>query len=276
MPGNVPLSPVRPLLDFLVKIRFLLFLVVLEAVSMALIHRHTFLRDNVVFTTAGTVWGHVCELNSSITGYVGLKDENEKLTLQVASLRAQLDELKNMMEISLLPETVDSIVVARVVSNIPNKNQNFITVDKGTDEGVMEGMGVCNADGVVGVVYRTSRSYSLVMPLVNTNVSLSCQVKGRDSYGFLNWNGQDIYVADLVDLPSRSGVMPGDTIITSGYSESFRMGMIVGVVSSADALSDADGMKVKVRLAADFGRLDFVYIDERVPENVIPEEFEMY
>ncbi len=258
----------RTPLDFLVKLRYLLLLLVLEAVCVLLIHRHGALRDNVVFTTAGSVAGLVCKASSSVSDYFGLRKENRKLTEEIAWLRSELYQLRDSAEIASLPRTESNVVVARVINNTISKNNNFITIDKGSMDGLRQGMCVYESDGVVGVVYRVSKRYALVMPLLNTESNISCRVKGGDCFGFLRWNGGDVHYASLTDLPSRSGVAKGDTIETSGFSSVFPKGLMVGRVSSIDDTRDGGSPEVSVELSVDFSRIEYVYVGL----DVVPEE----
>lgn len=262
----------RSLLDFLVRIRFLLLLILLETVSMALIHRHTFLRDNVVFTTAGRVGGFMSEIGSSFSGYVGLREENAILTREVTALRNEVQRLQEVADARELSEQYDSVIVGRVVNNVISRAQNYVTIDKGASDGLIEGMGVCDAQGVVGVVYRTSSKYALVMPLINTNSSISCIVKGRDCFGFVRWQGGDVQYADLTDLPSQTGISVGDTVLTSGFSESFPMNLPVGYVSSVN-YNPGESPDVRIRLAVNFGHLKYVYACSGISFEELPEEF---
>lgn len=260
----------RTLLDFLVRIRFFLFLVLLESVCMVLISRHAELRDNVAFTTASSAGGFVCRLSSSVTAYVGLKDENRRLAGEVAELRGEVYILRNCLSLSKLPSGGDSVFVARVINNSISRKQNYITIDKGSDDGLQEGMGVYDSRGVIGIVYRTSARYALVMSLANTDSNVSCSIKGRGSLGFLRWDGSDIYTAYLTELPSRSGVSVGDTVVTSGYSRAFPKDLPVGYVTSVK-ISDDGSPVVVVGLSVDFSNLGYVYIGKGNLSDDIPE-----
>lgn len=266
----------RALLDALIRLRFLLLFIALEAISMALIHRHTFLRDNVVFTSAGRVTAAISRISSSVTDYFGLRNENERLVRQNAALKSEIYRLRYYSDMSRIDEiSADSmiagdIVVARVINNVLDRSQNYVTIDKGKRDGLTEGMGVCESGGIVGVVYRTSEKYALVMPLLNTNTKISCNVLGLDSFGFLRWNAEDLYHALLTDMPSQSGISVGDTVVTSGYSESFPKGLTVGYVESVSPVP-GESPVVSVRLAVDFGALGFVYVCKGIRMDELPE-----
>lgn len=259
----------RPLLDLLYRLRFLLLFILLETVCVILIYHHAGLRDNVVFTSAGAVSGSVRNVCRSVSDYFGLRDENERLANEIAGLRSELDELRDRLSEAALPAGDDTIVVARVIDNVVNRNENFITINKGAKDGVAEGMGVCAEKGVAGVVYKVSDNYAVVMSLLNSNSKVSCRVRNRDVFGFVRWNGGNTNSVSLTDLPSRPDIRQGDTIETSGFSESFRQGLVVGYVS--DVTDTGDGQShIDVRLAADLVSLGYVYINK----GFFPEELD--
>lgn len=240
---------------------------------MVLISRHSGLRDNVAFTTASSVGGFVSTVGSSVSGYFGLKNENERLAGEVSELRGELYALRDYISRAGLPSycDADSVMVARVINNTVNRTQNYITIDKGSDDGLKEGMGVYESRGVVGIVYRMSSRYALVMPLLNTNSNISCSVKGRGSLGFLKWTGGDVYSALLTELPSRSGVSVGDTVVTSGFSKALPKDLLVGYVTSVGKADDGSP-QVVVGLSVDFCDIGYVYISKGGLPDDLPDD----
>lgn len=81
------------------------------------------------------------------------------------------------------------LIPAKVVDNSIDKPQNFITINKGTADGVREDMGVACGNGVVGIVYLVSKHYSVVIPVLNTESNISCAINGRGYFGYLHWRG---------------------------------------------------------------------------------------
>ena len=52
------------------------------------------------------------------------------------------------------------IFKANVIKNSLNRVDNYITLDEGSSAGIRPEMGVVDANGVVGIVYKTSPHYS--------------------------------------------------------------------------------------------------------------------
>lgn len=118
-------------------------------------------------------------------------------------------------------------------------------------------------NGVVGIVYKTSPTYSLVISLLNSKSNISCKIAGNDYFGHLKWSGVDPQYAYLQDLPRHAVFQLGDQIVTSGYSSVFPEGIMVGTID--DMFNSDDGLSyiLKIKLSTDFAKLTDVRVIER-------------
>ena len=87
----------------------------------------------------------------------------------------------------------------------------------------------------------------------------SAKIKKNNYYGSLQWDGNDYAYSYLNDIPYHVEVNAGDTIVTSGLSKIFPEGIVVGYVESVDK-ETANFLKIKVKLAVDFKRINHVYV----------------
>ena len=122
-------------------------------------------------------------------------------------------------------------------------------------------MGVVDANGVVGIVYKTSPHYSTVIPLLNSKSSISCKIVGSEYFGYLKWEYGDSRYAYLKDLPRHAEFNLGDTVVTSGYSTVFPAGIMVGTVDDMSDSHDGLSYLLKIKLATDFGKVSNVRLD---------------
>ena len=262
----------RTLFNFLVKHNDWFLLLLLEGISLVLMVRFNNYQGAAFFTSAGSVAGNVYSTFMDANRYFHLKKENDglvaqnlALTREVSELQEQLAEYRNseMLSTSPIVANISSgyrFLTANVINNSLNKVNNFITLNKGTDDGVCAEMGVFNSDGIVGVVYLASPSRSLVIPLLNSKSNISCRVKGSDSFCSLSWDGGDPRYSTLVDLPRYAQFETGDTVITSGFSSIFPGGLPVGIVENIEDSADGMFYTVRVKLFADFSRLTTVFL----------------
>ena len=257
----------KHLLEFLWRFRHWLLFIVLEALSLALLLHFNSYQRSVWLSSAGRVAGIVYEWADGVTSYFRLKGVNEDLSRRNAWLEERVSVLERHLREAgdtsaaalQLPPPYQTIR-ARVIKNSLNLVDNYITLDHGEAAGVRPDMGVAGTDGVVGIVYKVSARYALVLPVLNSHSNLSCMIQGSGYFGYLRWEGGDPRYAWLEDLPRHAEFELGDTVVTSGYSAVFPQGVTVGTVDDAVDADDGLSYRLKIRLATDFGRLDAVRI----------------
>lgn len=137
---------------------------------------------------------------------------------------------------------------------------NFLTIDRGSKDGILRGQGVRNEDGVVGIVRTVGTNYSVVLPIINTQMNLSCRFAKNDYIGTLQWDGRDSRFAMLTDVAAHMVVNTGDTIITSGLSPVFPEGIPVGIVENSTLKEGDSYYTIRVRLHTNFKRLKYVEV----------------
>ena len=262
----------RNLLNFLVKYNYWFLFILLEVASFVLLFRFNRYQQSVFFTSANAVAGQLYDFTGSIAAYFHLKDTNEdlldhniRLEQRVAALEAALQDARSDTASfrsldSIPPGTRYSLHKARVIKNSLNRLDNYLTLDRGTADSIRPEMGVVDANGVVGIVYKVTPHYALVLSLLNSKSSLSCKIQGSGYFGYLKWEGGDSRHAWLRDLPRHAEFSVGDTVVTSGYSAVFPPGLLVGYVEEMSVSHDGLSYLLKIRLATDFGRISDVRV----------------
>ncbi|WP_018109544.1 rod shape-determining protein MreC [Bacteroides propionicifaciens] len=263
----------RKLLQFLHQYNYWFLFIILEVTSFILIFKYNNYQHSVYLTSANTATGKMYEWKSTVTSYFHLKsinedllDRNIELEKKIANLQATIREEYSLEEDHrLLDDVVTSkykFFKAHVVQNSLNSANNFITLDKGSLDGIRPEMGVIDGNGVVGIVYKTSPHYSWVMSLLNTKSNISCKIAGNNYFGNLTWEYGDVGYAYLRDLPRHATFSLGDTIVTSGFSAIFPEGILVGTIDDMSDIDDGFSFYLKVKLSVDFGKLDGVRVIE--------------
>ena len=251
----------RSLLDFIVRHSYIFLFILLETLSLVLLFGFNDRQKEAFLTSANSISGTLYEWRSGVGQYFSLRKENAVLIQENASLRSMLYELADSQTINTARSmSPDGVIAARVIDNSVRKDDNYITIDKGSRDGISKGMGIYSPQGVVGVVMVAGKRYSVVLPVLNSRTSISCKVKGSDSFGFLEWNGGDPYVAQLRDMPYHSDVKPGDTIVTTGFSSVFPKDIPVGTVIYVDHSRNGYTLNIQVSLAVNMADLGWVYV----------------
>lgn len=261
----------RHLLRFLIRYNYWFLFIFLELIAFGLLVRFNTYQRGAFFTSANVVVGKVYDISSKVSSYFHLKSTNEDLLDRNMALEQRIF----LLEKSLRQYQPDSIAMvgdinsmknnytiykAHVINNSVIKADNYITLDKGASDGIRPEMGVVDGRGVVGIVYQTTPAYSLVISLLNSKSNISCKIKSSEYFGYLKWEGMDSRFAFLKDLPRHAEFNLGDTVITSGHSAVFPEGVIVGIVDDMEDSSDGLSYNLKIKLAADFGKLGGVRV----------------
>lgn len=264
----------RNLINFLLKYNYWFLFILLEVASFVLLFRFNRYQQSAFFTSANTVTGAVYEVSGGISSYFHLKSVNEDLLDRNMLLEQQISNLEKALlehqtdsmtinSIKELPLTDYRLFKARVIKNSLNQADNYITLNRGSSSGIRREMGVVDGNGIVGIVYETSPSYSVVISVLNSKSSISCKIIGSDYFGYLKWEHGDSQYAYLKDLPRHAEFNLGDTVVTSGYSTVFPEGIMIGTVDNMSDSHDGLSYLLKIKLATDFGKISDVRVIER-------------
>ncbi|KGN93701.1 rod shape-determining protein MreC [Porphyromonas crevioricanis] len=283
------------LFAFFARYKHWLVFLVLEIVALTVLFNDSLYHRSIALVATNRLLGRVNATISSVGEYVRLKEQNKSLLQEIASLEARYYMLERDIQRAAadtvrpvvfaldsgIRYSMPNYVTARVIRASNRKTDNYLSIDKGTRNGIAKDMSVMSATGVVGTVAAVSESCALVVPLINSKLRLSCRIKGRDFVGSLSWdNPSDITHARLSDLPRHATVKVGDTVVTSGYSFTYLPNLIVGTIENEeldhksiqttpeqqiDISSHTNFSSVPVRLATDFSRLSFVYVFTEQP-----------
>ena len=282
----------RNLLLFLLRYRSLLLFVALEALAGYLIVQNSTYHRAAFFNSANVHVGRLLVFQARATEYLTLKEQNTVLREENARLREQLyarqrvadsargpanltarADLDSVLRPGLAPRRDSThtpfagplpyrLLPARVISNSVSRPDNYLTLDIGAASGVRAGMGVVGPAGVVGRVKVVSDEYATVVSLLHTKSLLGARIRRDGTIGSLRWEGGDARFATLDFVPRHVRVLPGDTIVTSGYNAVFPPGIVVGHVSRVRQEATKGFRTIQVRLATDFPRLLSVYVVE--------------
>lgn len=244
---------------------------VLAVLSCMLLFRSDPYRQYVYLTSAGKLASSVYKVGSNVTSYFNLQEINEELNSRNAVLEAENVALRELLQRETERKFTDTLVidsgvrtfdfiVAHVINNSIVHSYNYLTINKGSNDGIRPELGVVDRNGVVGVVSNVGPSASRVISLLNPNMRLSCKIKRSDYFGSLVWDGVCPDEAVLEDLPRHTVYEPGDTIVTNGYSDVFPAGLPVGVVIDTDADHNQNFFALRVRLLTDFTTLSNVQV----------------
>ena len=255
----------KEIIKLILKYHFTIIFILLEIVSFSLIIRHNEYQRAIFSESASTLFGNISSTITSIKDYFRLKEINESLAKENILLKNRLEAYEFLQDTIIQRTVVEgSIPVyeyigAKQVNATYNRTKNYITLNRGRKNGLQKEMAVCTPEGIVGLIQDLSDHFAAVIPLINVDSRISAKIKKNNYYGSLQWDGNDYAYSYLNDIPYHVEVNAGDTIVTSGLSKIFPEGIVVGYVESVDK-ETANFLKIKVKLAVDFKRINHVYV----------------
>lgn len=228
-------------------------------------------RRHVFMTSAGRMAATVYKGANNVTSYFDLREINGDLNRRNAELQAEIVRMQETIDRLREQNFTDTLaidsgvrhfdfIVAHVINNSISHPSNYLTINKGSSDGIKPELGVIDRNGVVGIVSTTGAHSARVISLLNPHFRLSCKIKRSDYFGSLVWDGANPSEALLEELPRHTVFEPGDTIVTSGYSAVFPSGLPVGVIIGADTDRNQNFFTLRVRLLADFTTLGNVQV----------------
>lgn len=250
--------------------RFLFTFLLLEALCFIVIFSENPFPSSWFYNTAANVRGWSQRTTSSVNNFFDLKNVNEQLAAENADFLSRsplafvgMDSaaFEDFQKPALSEEDrYFDFIPAKVIGNSVYKKENMIMLNKGANDGVAKDMGVIGPKGVVGTVVGVSENFAVVMSLLNKASLISAKVIPHNQVGTISWEGGDIEKIAMRDLPTRTGIVKGDTVVTSGFSMLFPEGIMIGTITDYGLDHDKIYYKADVALSTDFSSLQWVYV----------------
>jgi len=229
----------------------------------------------VFFSAASNeITGKVDKQYNNWRYYFSLKETNKQLVEENARLRNLLPNnfqaIDNSKKILLDSTVKDSLgkmrkytlFPAKVIGNTVTLQTNFLTLERGSLQGVKKGMAVISSDGIVGVVVTVRENNARVMSLLHRNSRVSAMLKKDHIAGSIEWDGVDPNYLLLKNIPKSAKVVKGDTVLTSTYSANFPSHLMVGTVNSIIADPTSNFYTLRIKTATNFFSIQYVYLVE--------------
>ncbi|MTI25285.1 rod shape-determining protein MreC [Fulvivirga kasyanovii] len=267
---------------FLYQYRAFLTFLFLEILCSWFIIQNNNYQGAKFFNSSNRMAAGLLQSSGNISDYFSLARVNTDLARENADLKEQLEQLnQRLVEIKIstvndssltkmdsltIPDT-DSTVIrkyeyisAKVINNSTRRFNNYITINKGSEDGVEPGFGVIGNDGVVGKVKIVSKHFAVITSILHGDVLVSAKIKRTGDLATVKWGGRDPYIAQLLYVPRHVKPQVNDTIVTSGYNAIFPEGVPIGVVKEVEVREDALFYDITISLASDLNEISYVYL----------------
>ena len=263
------------LIAFIQKYLHIIVLVILFIVGFYFIYQSTTYPRFAIAHATSTITAPINKLSYSIISHFNLRPENDALVQQ--NLQLLQERESNYLVSSDSIATAESVVTdtnthkttrtklydystANVVYKTIHRKCNYMMIDKGSEDGVVPDMAVLSASGIAGVVTDVTPHFATVTSLLHPNSNISAKVIPANQLGTVTWKFGDPSSAYLNDIPEHMSINVGDSVVTSGFSDIFPSGLLIGVISEKSKSPNDSFLTLKIKLATDFNHVNHVYI----------------
>ncbi|WP_017258554.1 rod shape-determining protein MreC [Pedobacter arcticus] len=251
---------------FINKYNAFFFLIIYLTISFILLIRNNDFQRASTFNTSNQIVGSIYQEVNSVNKYLDLNLVNDSLAQENIRLRNQLKSsfLDDSIVTKLVTDTVHRVKYEYILAEVINKSitsrNNYITINRGSREGIKKGMGVIGPSGVVGIVWNVSENFASIQSILHEDTRITSSIEGTPYFGPLIWEGKDPSTVTLTDIPNQLDLKPKARVITSGLGVIFPKGILIGTVLKSGVKGGGSFLDISVKLATNFYALQYVYV----------------
>ncbi|WP_170762381.1 rod shape-determining protein MreC [Ruegeria lacuscaerulensis] len=202
----------------------------------------------------------VVNLVRDFQSYQRLSEQNQELRSELRLMRAwkeaalQLEQenarLLDLNNVRLDPRLTYITGVVMADSGSPFRQSVLLNV--GERDGITDGWATMDGIGVVGRISGVGPDTARVILMTDASSAIPATIQPSGQTALIAGDNTPAPVVEF--LENRELVRPGDRVVTSGDGGVFPAGLLIGQIT-ADP-----GGRLRVRLSADFERLEFLRV----------------
>lgn len=254
----------RNLLIFITKYNAFFLFFIFEVSSLIIYIKYNSFQKATFISSTSKVTGGLYAQRDELVGYLSLREVNDSLARENARLRNQLrtsfyiDTIAKRTIKDTIYKQQYTYVEAKVINNSVNRSNNYLTINRGSRQGIVKGMGVICSSGLVGKVVFVGDHLSVVQSLLHKDSRFSAMLAKKKEIGYIEWSDNlDPRKGFLKDVSNNAQPTIGEDVVTSQYSL-FPAGILIGKVSNLHTKNGGYSLNMEVALAVDFSRLQYV------------------
>ncbi len=195
------------------------------------------------FQSYARIYGQNQELRRELQQMKAWKEAAVQLEQQNAKLLA-------LNKVRLNPQLTS--VSGRVLADSGSPFRQSVLLNVGGRDGIVDGWATMDGLGLVGRVAGVGSSTSRVLLLSDASSRIPVTIPASGQNAILAGDNSPYPVIQFLEHPDR--VRPGDRVISSGDGGVFPAGLLVGQIFQGK------DRRLRVRLSADYERLDFLRV----------------
>ncbi len=218
---------------------------------------------DTVWRSATGTWDHYLWLIDTAAENDRLNEENRRLQsdlIAVQEVGLANERLRRLLDFK--EELAVLTLPAQVIGEDATSWFRTVVIDKGSDDGVAEGMPVVVAEGVVGRTIRVAAGQSRVLLITDASSAVASLVQKNRTRGICRGEGASLTLDFALRLKE---IEIGDLIVSSGTGGVFPKGLAIGHVEAVSRGDFGLFQTVTVTPTVDFSRLEEVLILLRLP-----------
>lgn len=254
----------------------LILFLVLEIVCIILIARTNTIQGNDIMSSANTAAGLMYKQQNDVVYYFGLRRMNDSLVNENARLRLEMAAYKSFdtlrdtnVRIAIQSTDTNRHIVeynqyfyrtARVINNSVTEANNYITINRGSKDGISKNMAVISGTGIVGRIVHVSAHFASALSVLSVKQKVSAKLKTGE-IGYITWDGVHPDVMAMEDVPQQIKVKRGDSVFTTSYSF-FPTDILIGTVYKTSSIKKNNQQILYLHPSTNFRNLQYVYVVE--------------
>lgn len=192
--------------------------------------------------------------------YARLYDQNQELRRELqkmaawkeAAVQLEQENAKLLSQNAVRIDPALTFVSGVVLTDSGTAFRQSVLLNLGARDGIVDGWATMDGLGLVGRISGVGERTARVMLLTDPSSRLPVTILPSGQHALIAGDNTALPALDFIERPEE--VRPGDRVVSSGDGGVFPAGLPVGQVALA-----SDG-RLRVRMAADYGRLEFLRV----------------
>lgn len=228
------------------------------------------LTQGILYKPASKIAGFFEDINNYTLTYKENKSlkkilhQYSQVVAELNQLRDENKRLKEMLDYKEKAVNQYQLKVGQVIARSPDRWNNMLIIDQGSNDGIKKDMAVITTQGLIGKVYSVS-SFSSTVQLVSSSTDggfIFAAIQSEPmTYGVVEGYDKKRNELQIKKIDLDAVIEPGQLVTTSNLGGVFPSGIVIGKVVRVEEGENGGLTKTAyVQPAADLYHINEVYI----------------